>query len=89
MKMNRWVLLLAAGLVAWLMIFAVALLFVQVAAFFGPHTRSTQARPTNAVQHAAYRFLKEELQAPGAGVAFCNEIVVEAHEPCPNRIESF
>jgi hypothetical protein len=84
--MKKWALIFAAGLVCWALIYGIFLLFLQVVLFFDPLAPRAQARVADPVQHAVYHFLGEELQAPNAGMALCNEILVEAHEPCPNRI---
>ena len=85
--MKKWALVFAAGLVGWLAIYGLFLLYLQVSAFFFTLTPRAQADVANPVQNTVYHFLGEKLHAPGAGMTLCNEILIEAHESCPNRLE--
>jgi hypothetical protein len=85
--MKKWALIFAAGLVGWLAIYGLFLLYLQVVLFFDPLAPRAQADVANPVQNTVYHFLGEKLHAPGAGMTLCNEILIEAHEACPNRLE--
>ncbi|MNG35678.1 hypothetical protein D3C84_1224780 [compost metagenome] len=62
-----------------------ALIALHTGAFFGVLAPPAKSRPANPMQNTVYHFLGEKLQAPGAGVSFGDEIIIETQGRAPER----